>query len=126
MSMRNRLAGVGIAGLLCCPLSFAQESLLGTYSGSIEIMPQSGRSFNAPLKLVITGAENGKLSGKFWQGAGGCNGDFPFGGTYEGTALVVKLDESVKQGCGTNPMNLNLQGGKLVGKWGIYELNLSK
>ena len=126
MWMRNHLVEAGVAMFLLSSLSFAQESLLGTWNGSFEVVTATSRKINIPVKLDITRAENGKLTGKVLRGVGSCMGENSVDGTYDGAKVEVKVAEGVIRGCGNSTMNLSAQGGKLVGKWGERDLVLSK
>ena len=115
MLMRNHLVEVGIAAFLFSSLSFAQESLLGTWSGSFEVVTATSRRINIPVRLEITSAENGKLAGKVTRGDGPCRGENSVDGTYDGTKVEVNVAEGAIRGCGNSTMNLSAQGGKLAG-----------
>ena len=126
MSMRNQAAATGIALMLCPPLSMAQGSLAGTYSGAIEMMLSATKTTTVPVKLNVTVAENGRLGGKLVLTRGGCKGEYPLDGNYDNPKVEFKVGEGPGKGCGYNTMNLTAQEGKLVGKWGPLEMNLSK
>ena len=126
MLMRNHLVNFGIAAFLFSSWSFAQESPLGIWSGSFEVVIDGRRTINVPVRLEITTAENGKLAGKVTRRGGSCQGENSVDGTYEGGKVEVKVAEGAIRGCGNSTIDLSAQGGKLVGKWGARDLVLSK
>lgn len=103
----------------------AQNSLLGTYSGSLPIKNNK----TAGVRLVIDSFDNGIVKGTASRSQkGACNGDYPVEGTLKDDNLVMK---AIEKGGGAGDCNFKLNvkvvGDKLVGT-GIYDnpIELSK
>jgi hypothetical protein len=102
-------------------ITYAQDSLVGTYKGSFTVPSHQGKgSRQIGVQLVIASVENGVVKGTatnygFGQG-GSCAGDYPMEGKYDGNKLEMK--STAKSGrAGDCSFNLNVvqKGNKLVG-----------
>ena len=95
--------------------SYAEESLVGTYTGTFQGAKRNDKSNG--VSLVIASVENGVVKGtatRFQRGA--CNGEYPMEGELSGTALTMKATEKggSAEDCSFG-INVTQQGNTLVG-----------
>lgn len=93
--------------------ALAQNSLLGTYSGSQPLKNNK----TAGVRLVIDSVDNGIVKGTASRSQkGACNGDYPVEGTLKDDNLVMK---AIEKNGGAGDCNFKLKvkvvGDKLVG-----------
>jgi hypothetical protein len=124
-AMRIRTLVIGIALLSCSTLLYAQQGLLGTYTGTFR---ERGGEYPVRVSAIleITSAENGKLAGKLKFSSASCSGDYVIDGAYQDSKLEMLTSEGAVRGCGKDKLVLVAQGNKLVGKYGANEIELSK
>lgn len=123
--MRIRTLVIGIALLSCSTLLYAQQGLLGTYTGAFrERGGEIPRRVSAILE--ITSAENGKLAGKFKLSGGSCGGDYVIDGAYQDSKLEMRTSEGALRGCGKDTLVLVPQDNKLVGTIGAESIELQR
>jgi len=115
----------GICFLLFFSLSFAQQDLLGNYSGTF-VVEGSRKSTSIGVQMQIASVEGGNVTGGFKLIGGGCAGDYALSGKLSGDQFALRTGPSEKQGCGNVGMKLTAKGGKLTGTYGKYEIELSK
>ena len=123
--MHGSISGIGFVLLSCSSLAYAQQEIVGTYSGSYSV---SG--VNHPMRytgtLTIAGVENGKVAGKFNIDANVCSGDYPIQGTYQDGKLELRTGDGSMRGCGQDAINMILQGDRVVGTIGGFNASLGK
>lgn len=69
----------------------AQDSLLGTYTGTYTYSGRTGSPRELGVQLIIASVENGVVKGTATLTTGGpCTGDYPMEGKYEDSKLVMK------------------------------------
>jgi len=111
---------------------YAQDSLLGKYSGSY--MGSSARSAAQGLTLEITSIDGETVKGvasRFSQsrsgGSGDCTGNYPMEGTIKGDQLVLRSTEKSgrAESCSTT-LRLKVEGNKLAGTMNKSTATLSK
>ncbi len=111
-------AALLVAGLLgAYPAAFAQDGIVGKYTGMMEV----GRASGGPTRhdtvyLVIHKVDAGIVEGTATLGARGC-GDVAVNGVLDGSKLTLhhSAKGEAKQGCGVN-WELTVAGNKLEGK----------
>jgi hypothetical protein len=105
---------------------FAQESLVGKYTGNYEVATPRG-NFRVGVTLVIDGVEDGKVKGAATLHQGNCRGDYPLEGTVKDE--VIGLRSTAKGGpagdCGFG-FKGKVEGNRLVGNMGKYEVEFRK
>ena len=117
-----------VVPLLLSPISYAQQQLTGVYNGRI-MVPASGRNPRPIMigaTLEVTSVENGKVTGKWKNISGDCRGDYEVSGSYQDNQFDLLTSAGALRGCGNAKLVLKVDGGKLVGKLNIYEVELSK
>lgn len=128
----KRIVAVGFLFIATSHVTAQDASLTGTYSGNF----QSGNNHATRIVLNIKSVEDGVVKGTIERYASGggrhgsgiaCSGQYPAEGTYKGNTLQVRtIDKGGSGGdCGAS-LNLQVDGNKLVGKFGKNELTLSK
>jgi hypothetical protein len=124
--MRNsHAAGLGACILLFSSVAFAQQDLPGTYTGTFSVESSRQRYTNG-LELQIASVEIEKVAGKLKVIGGDCAGDYAVSGKYSNSHLVLRLSEAEKLGCSKGRLALTVRDGKLVGKFGPFDTELSK
>jgi len=110
---------------------FAQESLVGKYSGGFMTRVTQGDQL-VTLVLEITSVEGGKVKAKALRGAVGnfgpgvaCAGEYQMEGTYENNKLVIKSVAGPGGDCRLGFV-LVAEGNKLKGRFGKRDVELSK
>jgi hypothetical protein len=68
----------------------------------------------------------GNVTGSFKQIGGDCAGDYSLSGKFSDNQFALRTGAGGKQGCGNAGVKLATKGGKLVGTYSKYELELSK
>ena len=105
--------------------AFAQESLIGTYEGTLHGVGAKNQTIG--VRLVIASVDGASVQGtatRFQKGA--CNGDFPMEGTIEGNNLIMKATERSALDCNFK-LSVKIEGNKLVGTGiGDKPIELSK
>jgi hypothetical protein len=118
-------AAVGIA-IVCATTAFAQDAALGTYKGSFDVQT-SGGMMAVGVNLTINSVDDGKVKGSATLGGRGCAGDYPLEGTLRGSDLAVRATRKggVAGDCDFG-FRGTVQGDRLVGKAGRFDLELRK
>jgi hypothetical protein len=121
------MAFVSSIAVLAQGVSYAQESLLGTYTGS-DVFPSARGDTSIGVKLVITSVAASAVSGQVELGGRACGGDYPVQGKYEDNRLVMTA--IAKGGSASDcsfSFDVAVNGNKLVGTTGNGKaLRLSK
>ena len=107
-------------------LAHAQETLSGKYQGFITVQTAAG-SRNLGVVMNLQSSESGAVTGTGTINDGPCADDFPLGGTFkEGELRVGSRKKGGRGGdCGFT-FSGKLEGNKLVGRLGSYDLELRK
>jgi hypothetical protein len=115
------------AVLLCVSAAaVAQESITGTYNGSIEVRTPRGLE-RMGVTMVISGIEDGKLKGTGTIQQGPCRGDYPIEGNVKGDAIgVVSKGKGGASGDCVFGFRGKIDGNRLVGSMGKYEVEFRK
>ncbi len=127
--MKNNVLGVGLI-LFFSVSVFAQEALVGKYSGAFTQPTRNGDQ-QVGLTLEISSVEGGAVKGTAVRmappGRGGCRGEYPVEGTVKGNELTLKATEKGGPAgdCNVN-LKLTVEGNKLVGTMGQFKTTLSK
>ena len=103
-------------------ITYAQDSLVGTYKGNFTV-PSNIGDIQIGVQLIIASVEDGVVKGTLTQygfGSGGaCAGNYPMEGKYDGNKLVMRA--TAKGGragdCGFG-FDVVQEGNKFVGKTG--------
>ena len=125
MKGRSRVSEFGACILLFSAVSFAQQELLGTYSG-IFIVQGSVKINSMGLVLQITRVESENMAGKLQVIGGSCSGDYSVGGKFSNSQLTLRTATGAILGCGDRALVLTVRDGKLVGQFGPFDVELSK
>ena len=93
-------------------ITYAQDSLIGKYNGTLEVPPTN----HAPVGIEVLTVTGETVTGIGHRFGGPCSGDYPFSGTVKGNTLKIK---HTKMGgpagdCGFR-FTLTVEGDKLVG-----------
>jgi hypothetical protein len=126
--MRNLAIACVTVTLLSSGLAYAQDTLIGKYTGSVTYPGKRGDT-QLGLELVIESIESGsvKATADYFTG-GKCAGQYPMVGRYAGNKLQLKSTEKVGRAadCGLI-LNLAVEGNKLLGTtYGGHRVQLSK
>jgi len=105
--------------------SFAQQDLLGKYTGAY-ITPSSRKDVSNGVLVQIASIEGGKVTGSFKLYGGSCVGDYALRGRFSGDQFTLRVEAGERQGCGTVRLLLTAKSGKLVGTYGKYDIELFK
>jgi hypothetical protein len=109
--------------------TYAQDTLMGKYSGNYEVQSPTRGVETRGMDLVIENIENGNVQGTVTRHlrGGGCRGATPVEGTLKDNQLVLKGKGGVTADCAIN-LRLVSQGNKLTGTSGAGErrVELSK
>ena len=108
------LAGV----LIALPAAYAQDSIVGKYTGMMDVARASGGPVrHDTVYLVIHKVEAGVVEGTATLTQRGCAGDVPVRGRLEGNKLTLRRAEKAegKADCGVN-WELTVAGNKLEGQ----------
>ena len=121
------VSAMGLALALAAPLSLhAQESLVGTYSGSF-LFPGARGDTPHGVTLVVASVEGTAVKGTVQLNTrAACAGDYPMQGRFTDNKLVLRGKGGKAGDC---PLLLNLvpEGNKLVGMVGDkYQIELRK
>ena len=103
--------------------SYAQDSLIGKYSGSY-LGTQGGRRWG--FDLNITSVDNGTVKATAFRNGRECRGDIQYEGTYKANQLTLRrIGGGAASDC---PSDLNLvsEGGKLTGTLESLSIQLAK
>src|SRR3954467_2247275 len=85
---------VGSLLFICSSCLYAQQALVGKYTGSLSAPNNRNVEMQFGITIEITSAENGKLVGKISnQSARACNSSLPAEGTYEGNNIKLAVVE---------------------------------
>ena len=113
-------------------ITYAQESVVGTYTGSYT-QPTNSKygDTTVNVQLIIASVENGVVKGtaKLYSTARfKCPGDYPMEGNYDGNKLVMKaMTKGGPTGDCTFSFNVAQVGNKLIGSTGLDRpIQLSK
>ena len=117
-----KTAGALFIAFLVAATSYAQDSLLGKYSGSSTVA-DGGRSLTRGVVLVITSVENGVVKAKYTVASRRCSGELPMEGTLRESKLeLVSVAQGGSAGDCSRTLNLTVTGNTLVGR----DIQLSK
>ena len=116
--MRVQIGGIVAALVFCSMAAIGQQGLVGSYYGEYPEPTGHGWPKTQGATLQITSAKDGKLSGKLVLGMNECRGDYQVEGTYQDSKLDMRTSEGSLRGCGQQQISLEVQGDKLVGKYG--------
>jgi len=100
-------------------ITYAQESLVGTYTGSYTVPVSGYGPQQVGMQLIIASVENGVVKGAATVYRLSCKGNYPMEGKYDGNKLVMK--STAKGGVAGDciiALNVVQEGNKLVGKTG--------
>ena len=114
------VAGAG----LWAATSFAQGALTGSYQGSYTF--QAAKPFEIGVTLVIAKAEAGAIAGTGTLHTGACRGDYPVSGKGQAGGFFVVSGKGGPAGDCTFGFKGRLEGNKLVGTIGKYDVELRK
>ena len=121
----GRSIAVATAAALCVSAAFAQDTLDGSYKGSVPF--QTGRGpFDIGVTLVIAKVQDGAISGVGSLHTGACRGDYPLEGKGSGNGFYVLSAKGGPSGDCTFGFKGRLEGNKLVGTMGKYDVELRK
>ena len=127
MSARIHVLVSIVVLLLLSPISYAQQQLTGAYNGAFTAQtPGSNRPFQIGVTFEVTSVDNGKVIGKWKQTAGACRGEYEVSGSYQDNQFDLLTGAGALRGCGNAKLLLKVDGGKLVGKYDKYDIDLSK
>ena len=116
------LEAIGVSlGFGLISIASAQQSLVGKYSGQLEVQPPGTASpVRLGIELDITHVEGNKVKGSLRRYAKQCGGVQPIAGTLSGEKLRLSTVKEPSQVLGC-PMAFDLvvAGGKLAGTKGI-------
>ena len=110
-------------------ITYAQDSLVGTYNGSYTYPGGRGHSpISATVQLIIASVENGVAKGTATTFQNASAGEYPMEGKIDGNKLTMKSTaKGGRTGDCTFGFNVTQEGGKFVGTTGSgYPLQLSK
>lgn len=113
--------------LLIESAAFAQDSLIGRYTGSYSFAGTTGDTLLG-VTLVIASVEGGEIKGTVdLNSRGACAGTYPMQGTLKEGALRLRGKGGRAGDCGFG-LDLTQQDGKLVGTVGVKKtpIQLSK
>jgi hypothetical protein len=126
VATHRQVVVAGIASLLFPAGAYAQQELLGTYKGEYKFELQRHGTMSEEVVLVITGIENGNVTGTFKAVGQDCAGDYTVAGKVAKGRFTLKRSAGAITGCGNDALLLNSVNGKLVGSVGKYHIELSK
>lgn len=106
-------------------MAHAQQTLVGTYKGSVPYICAGAREVNLHAILTITSAENGKIAGTLNHG-GECKGIRAVEGTYEGNKMLLTEATGPVKGCGGLKIELTAKGNVLEGTADTIKVKLTK
>jgi len=124
--MKYLIRACAAIALVCSVTALAQESIVGTYKGSFEVHTNIGM-MPVGVSLVISGVDDGKVNGVATLGGRGCAGDYPVEGTLKGSEIAVRAPQKGGRGgdCSFG-FRGTVEGNRLVGRMGKYDLELRK
>jgi hypothetical protein len=125
MTRKSQASGVAACILLLSSVAFAQQDLPGTYTGTFSVQTSRNPRTHG-LELQIASVEGEKVAGKLKVIGGDCAGDYAVSGKYSNNQLALLMSEGEKLGCGKVRLALTVKDGKLVGKYGRLDTELSK
>lgn len=119
-SMKKTCALFG--AVLFAATGYAQESLLGKYSGSSTVA-DGGRSLTRGAVLTITSVENGVVKANYTVASRRCSGEIPMEGTLREDKLhLASVAQGGRAGDCSRTLNLIVKDNTLVGR----DIQLSK
>lgn len=98
---------------------YAQQSLVGKYSGSLTAPDGRGNPRQQGISIEITSAENGSLKGTITNAPTvPCYGTYAMEGTYDGNKVILAAVEAASTTRGCVPLRFQgvAEGNRLVGK----------
>jgi len=122
---RNQISIIGVCFLLLSSVSFAQQELQGTYTGTFAVEGGKTRKHYG-LELQITNIASGSVAGTLKVTGGDCSGDYTVKGKYSDNEFKLHSGPGEKQGCGNTRLMLTVKDGKLVGQYAHFDVELSK
>jgi len=122
----GRSIAVATAAALCVAAAFAQDTLSGTYRGSLPFQTGKG-TFDIGVTLVIAKVQDGAIGGVGTLHTGACRGDYPLEGKGSATGFfVLSTGKGGPAGDCVFGFKGRLEGTKLVGTMGKYDVELRK
>lgn len=120
-----RLIGFAVLAAMCA-CAYAQDVVTGKYSGYFTVQTIGGDR-NVGLSITLASVEGDVAKGTGTMYSGACAGDYPFEGTVkDGEVRFVSKTKGGRAGdCGFG-FRGKLEGNKLVGKFGKYDVELRK
>ena len=117
----------GFAGaLLLSFTALSQESLPGAYQGAFEVHTNLGIQ-SVGVTLKIDAVDDGKVKGVATMGGRACAGDYPVEGTLKGQQIAVRATQKGgRAGDCSFAFAGTVDGNRLVGKMGKYDVELRK
>ena len=106
--------------------ALAPGSVAGKYNGAITVQTNRGPE-DIGITLVIANVQDGKFTGTVTYQKGPCQGDLPVEGGVKGDQIGMRATAKGGKGgdCGFG-FKGKVEGTKLVGNLGKYELELRK
>lgn len=106
----------------------AEEDLKGSYQGRYEgnVNPQTGRTLFVHVTLVVVSVDSGKAHGTLSIQNGICQGEYAAEGTIQDNRLELETAKGSVLGCGSSKVRLSSGPGRLSGKFGANDIEMSK
>lgn len=125
--MRILAGACFVTFVFACGSVYAQDSLVGKWSGSFSIQTSRGE-IKVGVELTIASVENGKVKGTATSYSKSCGGQYEMQGTYQDDKLALKsANKSGGAGDCWFGLKLTVDGNKLVGTTGVGSpIQLSK
>ena len=122
-----RITAFGLIVALCASGAvFAQDSIVGRYTGSFDFQTNQGLQ-KVGVTVVIDSVEDGRVKGTATMGGRACAGDYPVEGTLKGSELAVR---STRKGGPAGDCSFafrgTAEGSRLVGRMGKYDVELRR
>ena len=126
-----KVVALGLGLMILAASLYAQDSLVGKYSGTFMLQTQSRGVIPIGISLEITNAADGKLQGKVIRSAQrmagqGCAGEYMLGGSYEGSKIEMKSEPGGRGNECILQFHLVAEGNKLKGKMGASDVEFSR
>jgi hypothetical protein len=122
-----KISKCGLLFMLCAVgVAFAQDSIVGSYNGNYEVQTIRGQQ-RWGVTLAIASVEDGKVKGTATLHQGGCQGSYPVEGSVKGNVIGVRATEKGgPAGDCSFGFKGKVEGNRLVGNMGKYEVELRK
>jgi len=124
--MKKLAITLALTALCSASAVFAQDTLAGRYTGSFDFQTNAGLQ-KVGVTVVIDSVEDGKVKGTATLGGRACAGDYPFEGILKGESIGLRgTTKGGRAGDCSFGFKGKVEGNKLVGTYGKYELELRK